>query len=172
MFLTFFIIGSGFYLSNKIDVPYLGNFKDSTSVSILLEKTNFAYKGDAYWPEWTKAKTPIELLYKAPVRSVYFIFSPFPWDIKKTEHLLGVFDGILYMYLFFLILRNIKIIWRDPVLRVILIILLTYIIAFGFGVGNFGTGLRHRSKFSVMLILLAGPLIKRLRFKKKSITIP
>ena len=153
-------------ISNKVDVPYLGNFKDSTNIVLLLERTNFAFAGTASWPEWTKAKTPIELLYKAPVRSVYFIFSPFPWDIKKTEHLLGVFDGILYMYLFFLILRNIKIIWRDPVLRVILIILLTYIIIFGFGVGNFGTGLRHRSKISVMLILLAGPLIKSLVFKK------
>ena len=172
MFLTFFIIGSGIFLSNKIDLPYIGNFKDSTNATFLLEKTNFAHRGDASWPEWTKAKTPIELLYKAPVRSIYFIFSPFPWDLKRTEHLIAVFDSILYMYLFFLILRNIKIIWRDPVLRAILIILLTYIIAFGFGVGNFGTGLRHRSKFSVMLILLAGPLIKRLRFKKKSITIP
>ncbi len=167
MFLILFIFISGFYLSNKIEVPYLGNFKNSTSVTVLLKKTNYAYRGDASWPEWTKAKTSIELLYKAPIRSLYFIFSPFPWDIKKNVHLIGVFDGILYVYLFFLIMRNIKVIWRDPALRIILMILLAYVIVFGFGVGNFGTAIRHRVKFSFIFILLAAPQIKKLVFSKK-----
>jgi len=166
MFITFFLFSLGLYLSNRIEVPYLGNFKYSTDASVLLEKTNFAFAGDATWPEWTKAKTPIELIYKAPLRSVYFVFSPFPWDVKKIEHLLGMFDGILYIYLVFLIICNIKIIWRDPALRTILIILLSYIFIFGFGVGNFGTGIRHRAKFSFMFIILAAPLIKKIVFLK------
>ena len=166
------VTSSGLYVSNKTYIPNLTTLEKGIELSNLLKKTSISTRGTASWPSWTVPTTPFELLYKGPVRAIYFLFSPFPWDVKRTEHLIAVFDGILYMYLFFLILRNIKIIWRDPVLRVILIILLTYIIVFGFGVGNFGTGLRHRSKFSVMLILLAGPLIKRLRFKKKSITIP
>ena len=87
---------------------------------------------------------------------------------KESKHLIGMFDGFLYMYLVFLILRNLKVIWRDRALRIILLILLSYIFVFGVGVGNFGTGLRHRSKFVVMFILLAAPLIKRLVFFKKN----
>ena len=45
--------------------------------------------------------------------------------------------------------------------------LLMFIIIFGVGVGNFGTGIRHRSKFVIMLILLAAPKISKLIFYKK-----
>ena len=38
---------------------------------------------------------------------------------------------------------------------------------FAIGVGNFGSGLRHRSKFVFEMILLIGPLIPTLIFKKK-----
>ena len=98
---------------------------------------------------------------------MYFIFAPFPWNVNKLSHLTGMFDAFLYTYLTYLIFRNIKYIWRDPSLRFILIILLSYIFIFGFGVGNFGTGIRHRSKLVIMFILLAAPLIKRFIFFKK-----
>jgi len=71
------------------------------------------------------------------------------------------------MYLVYLIFCNRKAIWRNPALRIILIILMVYIIVFAIGVGNFGTGIRHRSKFAMILILLAAPLIKNFIFKKK-----
>ena len=76
-------------------------------------------------------------------------------------------DGILYMYLCYLILRNIKVILKDPILRIFLILFLAYIFVFGIGVGNFGTGIRHRSKFVVILILLAAPFLKQFIFFKK-----
>jgi hypothetical protein len=165
VFLLFLII-LGFYLSNKISFYYLGSFEKSINIEFLLEKTYSSTKGDASWPKWTIATSGFELLYKIPVRSLYFLFSPFLWDIKKPEHLIGLLDGFLYMYLVFLILCNVKIIWKNPALRIILIILLFYIFVFGIGVGNFGTSLRHKSKFTFMFILLAAPLIKSLVFKK------
>ena len=166
IFLLLFIAIAGLYLSNKINVQYLGTFESSTNIKNLLRKTHTSTKGVAAYPDWTRPKSLSELLYKGPVRAVYFIFSPFPWDIKKPKHLIGSLDALLYMYLAFLILCNIKVIWRDPALRIILIILLSYFIVFGVGVGNFGTGIRHRSKFVIILILLAGPLINRFIFFK------
>ena len=84
----FFII-LGLYVTNKISIQYLGKFS-TINEKTLLEKTNYAFRGDASWPQWTKAKSGIELIYKSPVRSIYFIFSPFPWDVKKTKHLIGM----------------------------------------------------------------------------------
>jgi 4-amino-4-deoxy-L-arabinose transferase-like glycosyltransferase len=170
IFLLFIII-LGFYLLSKIKFYYLGSFEETINFEFLLEKMHNSNIGDASWPEWTIATSEIELFYKAPLRVIYFIFSPFPWDIKKPEHLIGLLDSLLYMYLSFLIFCNIKVIWRDPVLRIILIILLFYIFVFGIGVGNFGTSLRHKSKFTFMFILLAAPLIKSLVFFKKSIKV-
>ena len=47
-------------------------------------------------------------------------------------------------------------------LKIILIILLCFIAVFAIGVGNFGTGIRHRSKFVIIFILLAGPMLKKI----------
>jgi len=157
----------GLYISNLINVQYLGTFEVASDPQNLFKKTEVSTKGIASFPEWTIINSPIELIYKSPIRAIYFIFSPFPWEIKKIQHLIGIFDSILYFYLSILIFRNRAVIWKDKALRYILIILVFYILAFGIGVGNFGTAIRHRSKFVIMIILLAGPLIKRLIFYKR-----
>jgi uncharacterized membrane protein len=59
------------------------------------------------------------------------------------------------------------VIWEEPALRAILIILAFYLFIFGFGVSNFGAGTRHRSKFVIEMIILAGPLIPTFIFSKK-----
>jgi len=168
--LIFIIFSStilGLYFTNKISLPYIQTFSISSNPSFLKETINLKVKGDAAYPEWTKIDSNIELFYKIPIRSVYFLFSPFPWDVKKKSHVVGVLDSFLYMILVYLIFCNRKAIWKDPALRIILIILLAYIIVYGVGVGNFGSGIRHRSKFAIELILLAAPLIPRFIFLNK-----
>ncbi len=157
----------GLYMTNKISIPYLQTFDKSINPTFLTETIiNLKVKGDAAYPEWTKIYSNDELFYKIPIRSLYFIFSPFPWDVSKPSHLIGVLDSFLYMILVYLIFRNLKVIWKDPTLRIILLILLAYIVIFGVGVGNFGSGIRHRSKFAIEFILLAAPLIPRFTFPK------
>lgn len=143
----------------KYETPYIGNFKTMTDLGYLSNITRTRFEGDADYPQWTKINSNIEILYKAPLRTLYFLFSPFPWDIDKPKHFIGFLDSILYIFLFYLIILNIKAIWNNIALRCILIILLFYFFAFSFGVGNFGTGIRHRSKFVIELILLAAPFI-------------
>ncbi len=154
------------YVTNNISIPYLGNFQEMGNTEKLENVINFRTKGDAAYPEWTRINSNVEYLYKLPIRSIYFLFSPFPWDVKKISHLVGLFDSLLYIALAFLIFLNRKAILKDPTLKIILLILICYFIIFGVGVSNFGTGIRHRSKFLIELILLAGPLIPKLNFSK------
>ena len=163
----FIIIGAVFIFENQIKIPKLGEVNRVTDLNIFNVKTIVSTKGEASFPKWTVSRSFSELIYKVPVRSIYFTFSPFPWDIKKKIHIIGFLDGLLYLYLVYLIYCNREIIWKDPALRTILIILVFYLILFGIGVGNFGTGVRHRSKLVIMFILLAAPLIKRLVLSKK-----
>ena len=166
-YILLFLISSGFYLSNSFEVSYLGDFETAVNIKNLLYLTELNTRGTASWPKWLIMSSPYEMFYKVPIRAIYFVFAPFPWDVSKTKHLVLLFDSILYIYLTYLILQNRKVIWRDPALRAILIILIAYILVFSIGVGNFGTGLRHRSKFVVMFILLAAPLLKKFIFLKK-----
>ena len=165
--LILFILTSSLYLTNNISVPYLGTFENSTNLDNLQKRTNISTRGNASWPEWTKINSPIEMIYKTPVRALYVIYAPFPWDVRALKHLIGMFDGLLFIYLSYLIFSNIKNIWKDPVQRFILIFLLIYIFVFAIGVGNFGTGIRHRSKFAAIFILLAAPKIRSIIFSKK-----
>ena len=143
--------------TNKIQVQYLKSFDYVSNLDNLQRKTKTSTAGTASFPEFTIARSNTELLYKIPLRSAYFLFSPFPWDIRGIRHVIGMIDGCLYRYLVYLILRNIRFIWKDVALRTILLILLSYILVFSVGVGNFGTGIRHRTKFLVIIILLAAP---------------
>ena len=156
------------YFTNQISVPYLRSFEYIIDPEVLRNKATANVIGVASFPEWTKVNNIYELIYKIPVRSMYFVFSPFPWDVKETKHIIGLIDGLLYMSLAIIILFNIKKILSNFTLRIILIILIIYIIAFSIGVGNFGTGIRHRSKFAFMFIFLAAPFIKNFILLKKN----
>ena len=118
--------------------------------------------GDASYGDWADINSNFEFFYKIPLRVVYFLYSPFPWDVQKLSHLVGVFDGLIYLFFTYLIFCNRKIILKDRFLRIISIILIFYLFAFAIGVSNFGAGIRHRSKFVIEMILLIGPLIPKL----------
>ena len=89
--------------------------------------------------------------------------------IKKPIHVIGLVDGILHMVLVFLVFRNLKVILADRALRTILFVLFFYFLVFGIVVGNFGTAIRHRGKFVIMLILLIAPKIPKLFLKKNKL---
>jgi hypothetical protein len=69
--------------------------------------------------------------------------------------------------LFILFIKNFKSIWSNRSLRIIFIILASYFVVFGLGTGNFGTGIRHRTKFVIVSILMVAPWIPQLVFFNK-----
>jgi hypothetical protein len=161
------IIFSLFYISNNIHIPKLGTFEEAIDTSRLIDELAFRMKGDASYPEWTKINEPIEFFYKGFIRILYLLYSPFPWNVEKTNHLIGMTDGFLYLTISYFIFRNRKDILNDPALLSIFLILLCYLFIFGIGTSNFGAGSRHRSKFVIEMIILAGPLIPGFYFSSK-----
>ena len=166
MILIFSIISIFYLILISNSIPKIGGLINNVENEIILDKIASRNINDAAYPEWTIPKTEFELIYKAPIRIIYFMFSPFPWDIEKNAHFLGFFDGLFYIMLFFLLIKNFKLIWGDRTLRIIFIILASYLVFFGIGTGNFGTGIRHRTKFLIILIIMVAPWIPKLVLKK------
>ena len=167
--LSFIVISTSSFLIKKISIPKIGTLAEAEYIpQMILNKTQNFHRGSARYPDWLVPKSEIEILYKGPVRIVYFLFSPFPWNVEKPSHLIGIFDSSLYVFLTFLIFKNRKVIWNDPKLRIIFLILLSYILVYGISVGNFGTAIRHRSKFVTILFLLVAPLLPKLIFSIKN----
>ena len=163
-------IGGGVVVSGAISVPKLGDFEGATDIERIILMTDRSTRGSggeegASYPQWTVPNSPVEILYKGPVRAAYFTFAPFPWDVRSARHLIGLFDGLLYMALVFLIWRNRKAVWADPASRTIVLVLAAYFLVFGLAIGNFGTGIRHRAKFVAVLIALAAPKLRGFRFR-------
>jgi hypothetical protein len=123
--------------------------------------------GNASYPDWTEVNNKIEFFYKIFFRVIYFLFSPFPWDVREYGHLIGMLDSLLYFILFYFIFQNRNAIWKNPALRIILLIFISYFFVYAIGVSNFGAGIRHRSKFTIELVILVAPLIPRFIFFSK-----
>ena len=86
--------------------------------------------GEASFPQWLNASSLVEFIYKIPLRVFYFLFSPFPWDITKAHHIIGLFDAFFFICISYLIFLNRKLIWKDPVLKIIFFTLICYLLVF------------------------------------------
>ena len=78
--------------------------------------------------------------------------------------MMGLVDGMLYVILTIYLFRNWRTIWANPITRIFIFIFIAYLIIYGISIGNFGTGIRHRSKFVVILIVLVAPKIQKFIF--------
>jgi len=151
------------YVTTDIPVPKLGTFEQVTAVERSLRIFASSTRDTASYPEWTIPRSASELIWKAPLRMVYFFFSPFPWDVSSPRHAIGLVDGLLYMTLVGFIWRNRRRIRSDPGSRAILVVIGVVGLVFAIALGNFGTGIRHRAKFVAALVVLAAPRLPGVR---------
>lgn len=156
-----------FYVASGMSVHKLGTAAEMVSAERWLHYFQTRAIGTASYPAWTQPDTPADFLWAVPLRALYLLFSPFPWDLQGASHLIGLLDGIFYLTFVFLIWRHRRAILADPAARSVLVVLIGLIFAFGVGTGNFGTALRHRAKLVVGLIVLASPRLPLLRVYKK-----
>jgi hypothetical protein len=137
------------------------------NVDTLLWRASIMQAGVAAYPSWLIADTPMQFLLLLVPKLFYFLFSPFPWDISKFSHIIGLLDGMVYIMLFLSIYSHRKYIKSNPQAFILLVFIIFLSLVFSIAVGNFGTGLRHRSKILPIIIIIAAPFIYRLLFFKK-----
>ena len=97
----------------------------------------------------------------------YFIFSPFPWDISEFKHVVGMFDGVVFILLFISIYGHRQYIKSCPPALILMLFVIFLSLIFSIAVGNFGTGIRHRSKILPIIIVIAAPYIYRILFVRR-----
>tara|TARA_Y100000389_G_scaffold205091_1_gene263010 strand:- start:2273 stop:3487 length:1215 start_codon:yes stop_codon:yes gene_type:complete len=157
LILTILLIPIILYINDQFNIPYVGVPSKFLNSDYLLFKLNVGLFDTASYPSWLYINNIYEIFTKGLIKIIYFLYGPFIWNISHPVHLLGLFDGFLYIGLTICVIKNWKPILSNPYLLMILIILIMYLTIYGLGIGNFGTGIRHRSKFVVMIIVLAAP---------------
>jgi hypothetical protein len=169
-FLVFVMFAFGaWYLAGGLEIPKIGTWQQAVEVERQLTRIDKGTGDTAAYPSWTVPQNASEVFWKTPIRVAYFLFAPFPWDVRSARHLIGVVDGLLYVGLVFLLWKNRRHLWFDPGGRLMLLVLVAMILIFSIAIGNFGTGIRHRAKFVAALIVMAAPALPRLvLYSKKS----
>jgi biotin transporter BioY len=71
-------------------------------------------------------------------------------------------------FLFYWIIKGIVREKHNQIISTLLIILIPLLITYSWGVGNFGTALRHRSKFIPVFIAISTIYVPKITLTKKS----
>ena len=150
-----------------IRLPKLGTIESAIDPYRWMSEMRHRTFGSSSYPEFLVPKEGVDLLWTAPVRLIYFLFSPFIWDISSKTHLLGVVDGLFYMYLIFYIIKNKSRLFKIKGAKIFFIFIFIFIFIFSIGTGNSGTAIRHRAKFLPLILALFSKTVLFSRVKKK-----
>lgn len=142
-----------------IQIPKIGFLFDEAAIETLFQLLNRNLgqyiDGSAAYPSWMTLSSIQDVLLLGPLRILYFIGGPLPWDVISIPLLVGCVDGMIYLFLLIGIVRNIKSLQnRNFGLVVLVLVLASYVLVFGLGVSNFGVGYRHRAKLLPIIIAL------------------
>lgn len=108
-----------------------------------------------------------DLLWQTPIRAFFFLTKPFIWDIRSFGHAISFLDALVWIFIVFTIYKNRVVIYKNPAAVAILLSCIVAIFAFAYGTSNFGTAIRHRTKFYVEMLVLAAPFFIGFNFKGK-----
>lgn len=150
-----------------LKIPYLGKFDDIFTFSRILFQTKVTNFGGSVYPDWLSPDSLTDFFLLIIPRLLYLLFSPFIWDLRAINHLLGFVDGLLYLFLFYWILKGMFVKKHNQIISTLFIILIPLLIAYSWGVGNFGTALRHRVKFLPVFIAISTIYVPKITLTKK-----
>ena len=131
-----------------------------TNLSLLekYESNSGIEEGGATYLRNYKINSIVDFIILVPLRLIYFVFSPMPYDVRGVGDLAAIIlDSSFYYFLVYMIIRSRKII-KDNIFRifpkVFFLLFLTVSIGFALGTENSGTAMRHRSKIFPALIIV------------------
>ncbi|MEN3001832.1 MAG: hypothetical protein ABDI19_08335 [Armatimonadota bacterium] len=149
------LAGLLYVFTADLSLPKIGSIYETVSAEMLIASAAYAFSGDASYPQWLLPQAPADIMLKLPVRVIYFLFSPFLWDVRSAHHTIGLLDAVLYIYFAWLFWRGRHRILNNTAAQWVTVIVATVIVTFALGTGNFGTGIRHRAKVVVPVIALS-----------------
>ena len=170
--LFIFLIVKNILLDSDISIPYLRDVQVESIFSIdmtdINTKINYISNRSpkSSFPRFLIADNNVEFFLLLIPRFIYFQFSPLLMSLPEPKYaVVLIFDSVVYLFIFYLIIRNHKIIFKDK--KYILILILFLILSFTYMIGTFNIGqaVRHRIKFLVFLLILLVPIFKEFRKK-------
>ncbi len=141
------------------------SFLNANFFNQLVVHANNTFVSDASFPDYFLPENIFQLFYLLPIKIIYFLFSPFPWDITEPIHLFGLIDGLITLFIFYFLIKNIKLMKQNKHFLLLSIIFILILIVYTLGTGNFGTAIRHKYKFFFIIIILSSIFLPKIKLK-------
>ncbi|KPN29440.1 putative membrane protein [Halolamina pelagica] len=147
-------------------VPFLAffalNFETFTGHGSTLSPAaleSFAYgraHGDAVYLMGLHYDTWLDVILYAPMKVLYFLYTPFPWHIQSITELFVGMSALALLAATFFVRRGIAILHDKPYyLGLLLSYFLTGVVTYSIIEMNYGAAVRRRIQFIPILLLLA-----------------
>lgn len=146
-----------FLVATRYPDLFLGKFEQVKSGEDVIDIANFRGGGSKYLTN-IEVESYGDLVRYGPLRSLYFLASPLPWDFRGLSDVFAfLFDSVFYVSaVIIFILQYRKLAASERALGFgVLVVILVSVTVFGAGVSNSGTALRHRFKLLALFLTLA-----------------
>ena len=162
IFLSFLYISS----TPLEEIPFLSKFEILDEEEGAIYNIASSSRGGSAYLSSLEISNPIQIIVYAPIKMLYFLISPVPFDWRGVRDIATFFyDGLIYAVLFLYPIFNYrKMIKGDPLTIALFVILLSSVFVFGISLNNSGTAMRHRYKLFYLFVILFSISVKN---KKK-----
>jgi len=178
--LTLFFLCCGLSLTIIANDPSILNGKfsilqtDENNLSLIekYQSNSGIEEGGSTYLKNYKVSSAVDFIFLTPLKLIYFIFSPMPYDIRGLGDLTAILiDSSFYYFLIFKVIRSRKLIINNffrifP--KIFFILFLIVALGFALGTENTGTAMRHRAKIFPALLMVV-VLIESIKQNKNSI---
>lgn len=133
----------------------------STLINYLPNVEKIAARDRAAYLTALQIRGFLDFFWQTPIRVIFFLFSPFVWQVRIPLDLFGFFDSLLYIIMGLIILFSLRKIFKNGSALLVFFFLLVGVVLFASTTSNYGTALRHRAKFSPLMIVLCVPFLSQ-----------
>lgn len=150
----------------------MSKFGTIESVSDIASVTSSSHGGSSYDIAGASATSVSDLILYTPIRAVYFLLSPMPWDWRGVQDIIAFsICGFPHIIIVIKSWKTIKVMPNGNKKGVLIALLISAImisIVFGWGVKNAGTAIRHRDKFLSLYACILGILLSEKKEVQKN----
>ncbi|PUU91029.1 hypothetical protein [Halanaerobium sp.] len=130
------------------------------SFDYIAREMEYRTSGGAAYLDWISYNNIFDMIIYLPIRSLYFLFAPFIWDISSNIFIIFAFlESTMLIGIILYTLRNFVISDKIYNKRILLLLIFLAIGVLGYAVvtANFGTAIRHKMTFMILIFILISP---------------
>lgn len=168
--LAFIVLIAIFILSFTVLNDFIfGKFVNVEGIDDIFKTARSSGAGGSAYLKGLEINNLGQFILFIPIKSIYFLFSPFPWDWRGVFDIFTfLFDSMLYMITIYNVVKNIKLLRKKPLTVSLVLMIVGAVLIFATGVSNTGTAMRHRQKLIPVFLVLLGLIINGGLYKELS----